>query len=103
MGDIPLATLLQTDLPAGQLGKVFSLRATLSSAGVFLGTLVSVPLFAHVDVRAGIALAALLMLALGVTGLTHFRPGAADSTAEPDRAVEMDALPPLSHAIERDG
>lgn len=82
MGDIPLATLLQTDLPAGQLGKVFSLRATLSSAGVFLGTLIAVPLFAHVDVRVGIALAAALMVTLGVAGLARFWPGEAVATEQ---------------------
>lgn len=107
MGDLPLATLLQTDLPSGQLGKVFSLRATLSSAGVLVGTLVSVPLFAHVDVRAGIALAAGLMLAVGVAGLLQFwsraSVTAAPPTASPAMPPDADERLPLSHAIERDG
>lgn len=73
MGDIPLSVLLQTDLPNEQRGKVFSMNATLSSAGVFLGTLITVPLFAHLNVRVGIALAAAAMVAVGVTGLVRFR------------------------------
>jgi MFS transporter, DHA3 family, macrolide efflux protein len=87
MGDIPLAVLLQTNLPNEQRGKVFSMNTTLSSAGVFLGTLITVPLFAHADVRLGIALAAVAMLAVGVIGLIRFTVGDSRAVA-PAEATE---------------
>lgn len=108
MGDIPLATMLQTDLPASQLGKVFSLSATLNSGGVFLGTLASAPLFALVDVRAGIALAAVLMVVVGVVGLLRFHSRAsvvADVTADigrGERARNVREHPQPARAVEPD-
>ena len=102
MGDIPLATMLQTDLPASQLGKVFSLSATLNSGGVFLGTLASAPLFALVDVRAGIALAAVLMLVVGAVGLLRFRARASVVVDQQESTRDADERIPLSRAVEPD-
>ncbi len=56
MGDIMTIVIMQTDLPANQLGKVFSLRMILASAGGSLGLLFAVPLFALLSVPVAIAL-----------------------------------------------
>ena len=64
--------IMQTDLPANQLGKVFSLRMILASAGGALGLLFAVPLFALLSVPVAIALCALAMSAIGVAGLVRF-------------------------------
>jgi DHA3 family macrolide efflux protein-like MFS transporter len=87
MGDIPLLTLMQTGLPAHQLGKVFSLRWTLSNGGALLGTLLAVPWFAFAGVRVGIAVCATLMAVTGALGLVRF-------ATEQDRAVP--------HAVQRE-
>jgi MFS transporter, DHA3 family, macrolide efflux protein len=72
MGDIMTIVIMQTDLPANQLGKVFSLRMILASAGGSLGLLFAVPLFAFLSVPVAIALCALTMSAIGVAGLVRF-------------------------------
>jgi len=72
MGDIMTILMMQTDLPANQLGKVFSLRMILASAGGSLGLLFAVPLFALLSVPMGIALCALAMSAIGIAGLMRF-------------------------------
>jgi DHA3 family macrolide efflux protein-like MFS transporter len=76
MGDIPLLTMMQIELPAEQLGKAFSLRYTFSNGGALVGTLLAVPLFALVGPRLGIGVCALLMAATGVVGLARFATAA---------------------------
>ena len=72
MGDVMTITIMQTDLPANQIGKVFSLRMILESAGGSLGLLFAVPLFALLSVPIAIALCALAMSAIGIAGLVRF-------------------------------
>lgn len=72
MGDIPLLTLLQTEIHPECLGKTYSLRRTLSYAGVLVGTLLAVPWFTLTGVRGGIAGCALLIAATGIIGLMRF-------------------------------
>ncbi|HZU69040.1 MAG TPA: MFS transporter [Ktedonobacteraceae bacterium] len=72
MGDIMLLTMIQTDLPSNQIGKVYSLLMMLESAGVSLGLLLAVPLFTIVEVPIGIALCASIMAAVGIAGLARF-------------------------------
>ena len=69
MGDIPLLTLIQLEVPAGLLGKAFSVRSTLSNAGAVLGTLVGVPLLGALGPRTGILLAGGLIGLAGASGL----------------------------------
>ncbi len=69
MGDIPLLTLVQLEVPPGLLGKAFSVRRTLSSAGAVAGTVAGVPLLGALGPRTGIALAAAVVAATGVYGL----------------------------------
>src|SRR6266571_4620806 len=72
MGDIIMLTMIQTDLPADQIGKIYSLRMILASAGGALGLLLAVPLFNYLSVPIGITLCALIMAAIGVAGLLRF-------------------------------
>lgn len=72
MGDIMLLTMIQTNLPAEQLGKVYSLLMLIESAGMSLGLLFAVPLFNLLSVPIAIALCALMMIATGATGLLRF-------------------------------
>ncbi|GCE04475.1 MFS transporter [Dictyobacter aurantiacus] len=72
MGDITMLTIMQTELPVAQLGKVYSLRMVLANVGASLGLLIAVPMFAHLSVMAGISICAALMIVLGVIGLFRF-------------------------------
>ncbi|GER87455.1 hypothetical protein KDW_16170 [Dictyobacter vulcani] len=72
MGDITMLTMMQTELPAGQLGKVYSLRMVLANVGSSLGLLLAAPLFAHFSVLVGISSCALLMIICGSIGLLRF-------------------------------
>lgn len=73
MGDIMLVTMIQTDLPADQIGKVYSLEMLLESAGVSLGLVLAGPLYAALSVQVVIRLFALLAIALGIVGALRFR------------------------------
>ena len=72
MNDIMTLTMIQTDLPADQVGKVYSLRTTLESLGLSLGLLLAVPLFAYLSIPLVIVSCALVMIAMGVAGLLRF-------------------------------
>lgn len=72
MGDIMLLTMIQTDLPSNQIGKVYSLLMILQSAGASIGLLLAVLLFTLVSVPVGIALCASVMVAIGIVGLARF-------------------------------
>lgn len=72
MGDIVLLTMIQHDLPANQIGKVYSLRMTVANAGVSLGAVVAAPLYAAVPIGVGIALCAALIVVTGLVGLIRF-------------------------------
>lgn len=69
MGDIMILLMLQTDLPADQIGKAYSLHMVLESAGVALGLFLAVPVFNLVSVPLGIALSSILLLCAGIIGL----------------------------------
>jgi DHA3 family macrolide efflux protein-like MFS transporter len=72
MGDIMILMILQTELPPDQIGKAYSLIMMLESLGGSLGYLLAVPLFGLVNVRMGIALGSLLLLAVSASGLLRF-------------------------------
>jgi MFS transporter, DHA3 family, macrolide efflux protein len=72
MSDIMILTMLQTDLPADQIGKAYSLHMVLESVGVSLGLLLAVPFFHLVSVPLGIAFSAALLLLVGLVGLVYF-------------------------------
>ncbi|HEX3722554.1 MAG TPA: MFS transporter [Nitrolancea sp.] len=72
MGDLMQLTMIQTDFPSSQIGKVYSLRSTISGAGGSLGLLLAVPLFARFSVESVIAVCALVMIAVGISGFIRF-------------------------------
>jgi MFS family permease len=84
MGDIVLLTMIQHDLPANQIGKVYSLRMTIASAGVSLGAVAAAPLYATVPVGMGIMLCASVILVTGLVGLLRF--GVSEPATSPTTA-----------------
>jgi MFS transporter, DHA3 family, macrolide efflux protein len=72
MGDIMLLTMIQTNLPSEQIGKVYSLLMMIESAGTSLGLLLAVPLFGLLSIPVDIAFCALVMGASGAIGLIRF-------------------------------
>lgn len=87
MGDIISMTMIQTDLPADQIGKVFSLRMIVESAGLSLGLILAAPLYALLNVRMAIDLSALLELAVAVAGLLRFGFTAYTFSLETNKSV----------------
>jgi len=73
MGDLMLLLMLQEEFPAHAIGKLYSMRMTLASGGGSLGLVLASPLFSLLSVPVGLALCALLILALGASGLVRFR------------------------------
>ena len=72
MGDIVLLTMIQHDLPANQIGKVYSLRMTIANAGISLGAVVAAPLYATFSVGVGISLCAALIAMTGLVGFLRY-------------------------------
>lgn len=70
--DIMISTIIQTQLPGNQIGKVSSVRFLVEDAGNFLGLLLAVPLFAALSAPLGVGLCAFLMIATGAFGLIGF-------------------------------
>ena len=72
MGDIVLLTMMQRDLPPGQIGKVYALRLATSTLFMSIGLILAGPLFATLPVPLGIGLCALLILTVGIVGVLRF-------------------------------
>lgn len=72
MGDLLVLTMIQTDLPSNQIGKVYSLRMTVANLGALLGSLLSVLLFASLNISTVIVLCAIVVIATGGIGLLRF-------------------------------
>ena len=72
MGDIVLVTMIQTEVPSEQVGKVYSVNMIIESAGLSIGLLLAVPLYAYLNVPIVIGLCAVVMMGAGVVGLLKF-------------------------------
>lgn len=72
MGDIPILMMMQMDLPANSIGKIYSLRITISEAGSALGLLLAAPLYHYLNVPIAIICCALVITATSVLGLMRF-------------------------------
>lgn len=84
MGDLMLLHLMHRDLPQGQIGRVYALRMTIASIGIFTGLLLAGPLFSLLSPQAGIAVCAALMTATGLSGFVRFGLGRSSArTASP--------------------
>jgi MFS family permease len=72
MEDLMMLIMIQTELPARHVGKIYSVRMVLSSLGASLGFAVAIPAFAHLSVQVTIVLSAVIFLVTGLVGLLRF-------------------------------
>ncbi|HTU00219.1 MAG TPA: MFS transporter, partial [Candidatus Sulfotelmatobacter sp.] len=68
MGDVPLLLTIQSEFPGHHVGKIYSLRMVLSGIGASLGLVLAAPVFRIWSPRTGIALLALMEIAVGAVG-----------------------------------
>ncbi len=68
MADLMLLMMIQENFPKDQIGKIYSLRMTIASAGTSLGLIIAGPLFSNLSTPVGIGFCALVMTTLGVLG-----------------------------------
>ena len=72
MSDLMIVLMIQDEFPTNQVGKIYSLRLTISSVGFSMGLFFAAYLFQAVDVSTGTALMGLLLTLVGVAGLLRF-------------------------------
>ncbi len=73
MSDLMMVVMIQEEFPSNQVGKVYSLRLTISSIGFSLGLLIAAYLFQWIAVSTGILLSGLVVLLVGLAGAAKFR------------------------------
>ena len=73
MSDLMIIVMIQEEFPSNQVGKVYSLRLTISSLGFSLGLLIAAYLFQWIAVPTGILLSGLALLFVGLAGVVRFR------------------------------
>jgi MFS family permease len=90
MGDLMLLAVMHRDLPVNQIGKVYALRMTIASVGVFAGLLLAGPLYDFVSPRTGIVVCAIVMILAGVAGFARFGLGKPPiETRAPEAVAEI--------------
>jgi MFS family permease len=67
--DLPYLVLARRDFPAGMMGKLFSLRNLVDSAGMLLGMVAAALLLDHVGIVETIAVMAAILGAVSLSGL----------------------------------
>lgn len=67
--DLPYLVLARRDFPAGMIGKLFSLRNLVDSAGMLLGMVVAAVLLGHVGIVETIAAMAATLCVVSLSGL----------------------------------
>lgn len=87
MGDIPLAIMMQTELPSHHIGKVYSLYDMVSSLGSILGPLLAALLYAYLAVPQAIAICGLIIAATSVLGIGRFGILLITHTPTPDTST----------------
>ena len=90
LADIPMLTMIQTDFPSNQIGKVSSLEMMLENGGSTLGLVLAIPLFHYFSPVAGIIICALAIALPSAAGFVRF--GFAEP-AIPPADLEPVALP----------
>ncbi|HET8909995.1 MAG TPA: MFS transporter, partial [Ktedonobacteraceae bacterium] len=73
LGDLTLATMIQTDFPLEHVGKIYSLRRTIGNLGLTLGSLSASLVYLIFPVSTGIMGSGMLIVFVGVTCLFRFR------------------------------
>ena len=72
MSDLLILIMIQEEFPENQVGKIYSLRLTISSVGYSLGLVVAATLFGFTAVSLGIIGLGVGMIGIGVIGLIRF-------------------------------
>ena len=85
MGDLMLLAVMHRDMPQGTIGKVYALRMTISSIGIFVGLMLAGPLYANVAIRTGIGICAVVMAGSGIAGFIRFGLGTPTAGSSPRR------------------
>ena len=73
MSDLMMLMLIQKEFPPEQVGKIYSLRLTISTIGYSLGLLIAAYLFQWMAMPTGILLLGLITLFVGGAGLIGIR------------------------------
>ena len=73
MSDLLILIMIQEEFPANQVGKVYSLRLTISSLGYSLGLLLAAWVFQIMPIQVGIVMYASLAILVGIAGFIRFR------------------------------
>ncbi len=84
MSDLMILIMIQEEFPSNQVGKVYSLRLTISSIGYSVGLLIAAPMFKLVPVATGMLWYGVIALLVGLVGMVRFRKPAAHGAAGPD-------------------
>ena len=72
IGDLILVSIIQTDFPSTDVGKMYSLRRLIAGTGLMLGSALATPLFAsRQHIVSGIALCSCSILIIAVVSLVH--------------------------------
>ncbi|GHO78626.1 MFS transporter [Ktedonobacter sp. SOSP1-85] len=72
MGDLILVSIIQTDFPSTDVGKMYSLRRLIAGTGLMLGSALATPLFAsHQYLASGIALCSCSILLIAIISLAY--------------------------------
>jgi MFS family permease len=72
VGDLMLIQMIQSDMPREDLGKVYSLRAFVSSVGCAIGLLLAPAFYSLLSASVGIGVCGIMMGLLAVIGLWKF-------------------------------
>ncbi|MEM7334525.1 MAG: MFS transporter [Chloroflexota bacterium] len=72
MSDLMIVIMIQEEFPENQVGKIYSLRLTISSVGYSLGLLLAAYLFELTAVSTGIFWFGVVMIGIGIWGVIRF-------------------------------
>ena len=72
MSDLLIVIMIQKEFPTNQVGKIYSLRLTISSVGYSAGLFFAAYLFQWVDVRLGLIGLGLMAALVGLVGVVRF-------------------------------
>lgn len=72
MSDLMIILMIQEEFPPNQVGKIYSLRLTVSSIGFSLGLFLAAYLFQVVDISMGIVYLGSLTILVGLLGVLRF-------------------------------
>jgi DHA3 family macrolide efflux protein-like MFS transporter len=72
LGDLTLATMIQTEFPSEHVGKIYSLRRTIGNLGLTVGMLVASLIYVLFNISTGILLSGSFIVIVGMICLYRF-------------------------------